>query len=188
MLFAFMAIFSILFATLIFNFESGWYDPVRQQYVRVDGSTSPFESIPASIWWTIVTMTTVGYGDQVPVTVAGKVVAVITMFCGLVVLSLPITIIGANFDEEYRLLKKAKQDEIERKRQARKEAATPATKLADSAGSQQGGMTAVVKGLSPVSKVCTHACSCVPSLVTLLLLYGVTRCGDRRAPSRTQSS
>ena len=84
------------------------------------------------------------------------------MTVSLLVLSLPITIIGANFDEEYRLLKKAKQDEIERKRQARKESATPATKLGDSAVSQQGGMSAVVKGLSPVSKVCTHERSCVP--------------------------
>ena len=110
MLFAFMAIFSILFATLIFTVEMGdTYDPIRMQYVRTDGSASPFESIPHSIWWTIVTMTTVGYGDQVPVTSSGKLVAIVTMFCGLVVLSLPITIIGANFDEEYRILKKAKQ-------------------------------------------------------------------------------
>ena len=57
MLFLFMGVFSILFATLIFTFESGTYDPTRLQYVRSDGSASPFESIPGSIWWTIVTMT-----------------------------------------------------------------------------------------------------------------------------------
>jgi len=124
MLFAFMGIFSILFATLIYTFEMGEYDVVRQQYVREDGSPSPFESIPSSLWWTIVTMTTVGYGDQYPVTDMGKVVAILTMFCGLVVLSLPITIIGANFDLEYRELKKLKQEEAERKRaEKRKEAA-----------------------------------------------------------------
>ena len=82
------------------------YDSHRRQYVREDGQPSPFESIPAAMWWTIITMTTVGYGDQVPITTAGKIIAVCTMFCGLVVLSLPITIIGANFDDEYRELRK----------------------------------------------------------------------------------
>ena len=124
MLFAFMAIFSILFATLIYTFEAGTFDGHRMQYVREDGSRSPFESIPDSLWWTIVTMTTVGYGDQYPVTTAGKIIAVVTMFCGLVVLSLPITIIGANFDMEYRLVKKQKQEEQERKRKERAAAIT----------------------------------------------------------------
>ena len=65
------------------------------------------------------TCSTVGYGDQVPVTTMGKVIAVLTMFCGLVVLSLPITIIGANFDDEYRELRKRAQDakEITRRKE-----------------------------------------------------------------------
>jgi len=49
-----------------------------------------------------VTITTVGYGDHVPVTGAGKAVASMCMVCGLIVISLPITIISANFDEETR--------------------------------------------------------------------------------------
>ena len=73
MLFLFMIIFSILFANLIYTFERGDYDKYRSQYVRPDGSVSPFESIPVSMWWTIVTMCTVGYGDQYPVTPIGKV-------------------------------------------------------------------------------------------------------------------
>lgn len=72
-LFIFMLIFSILFATLIFTVESGTWDSHRRQYVRPDGSNSPFESIAVSMWWTIVTMCTVGYGDQYPVTPLGKV-------------------------------------------------------------------------------------------------------------------
>jgi len=154
MLFAFMAIFSILFATLIFTFEGAVeYDEYRMQYVRPDGSASPFESIPHSMWWTIVTMTTVGYGDQVPVTDPGKFVAIVTMFCGLVVLSLPITIIGANFDEEYRIVKKEKQDQEHRNSQQ----ATAARLLAKSTkqlctpakgtdGSNASGMVAGAPG------------------------------------------
>ena len=49
-------------------------------------------------------------------TVEGKIVAILTMFCGLVVLSLPITIIGANFDDEFRELRKRNQEEKERVR------------------------------------------------------------------------
>lgn len=121
MLFLFMLIFSILFATLIYTFEGGSYDEHRKQYVREDGSASPFESIPVSMWWTIVTMCTVGYGDQYPVTPIGKVIAILTMFCGLIVLSLPITIIGANFNIEYRNLMQREQREAKIKAQELRE-------------------------------------------------------------------
>jgi len=51
-------------------------------------------------------MTTVGYGDDTPITVAGYLIATVCMFVGLVILALPITIIGANFDELYREMRK----------------------------------------------------------------------------------
>ena len=50
---------------------------------------SPFASIPASFWWCIVTLMTVGYGDVVPVTDAGKVVAGLTMVASFIILALP---------------------------------------------------------------------------------------------------
>ena len=103
----------VLFSTIISFLEGprlgSTYDPTRKQWVRVDGSPSPFESIPASMWWCLVTMTTVGYGDVYPVTFIGQLTAMLVMFWGLVVLSLPITIVGANFDEEYREMKKRKK-------------------------------------------------------------------------------
>jgi len=108
MLMFFLAVFSVLFATLIYTVELGEYDPARSQFVREDGSASPFESIPASCWWTIITMTTVGFGDHYPVSGWGRLVAVITMTVALIVLSLPITIIGANFDEEYNEMRQRK--------------------------------------------------------------------------------
>ena len=46
-------------------------------------------------------MTTVGYGDVSPVTGIGKVCAVLTMFCGIIILALPITVIGTNFANQY---------------------------------------------------------------------------------------
>ena len=53
MLFFFMAVFSVLFATLIYTVEQGSYDWTRNQWIREDGTASPFESIPASTWWTV---------------------------------------------------------------------------------------------------------------------------------------
>ncbi len=59
-----------------------------------------FGSIPDAMWWAIVTLTTVGYGDVVPVTVAGRIVAGFTMIMGLMMLALPIGIVANAFAEE----------------------------------------------------------------------------------------
>ncbi|MGL4636767.1 MAG: cyclic nucleotide-gated ion channel [Beijerinckiaceae bacterium] len=61
-----------------------------------------FGSIPASMWWAIITLTTVGYGDVVPITVAGKIVAGVTALGGLVMLALPVGIIATSFAEVIR--------------------------------------------------------------------------------------
>lgn len=57
-------------------------------------------SIPAAMWWAIVTLTTVGYGDVYPVTVFGRLVAAITMVFGLMTLALPVGIVATAFAEE----------------------------------------------------------------------------------------
>ncbi|QRG05876.1 ion transporter [Xanthobacter dioxanivorans] len=58
-----------------------------------------FGSIPAAMWWAITTLTTVGYGDVVPVTTVGRIIGGITMVSGLVMLALPIAIIASSFSE-----------------------------------------------------------------------------------------
>lgn len=59
-----------------------------------------FGSIPAAMWWAVVTLTTVGYGDVVPVTVLGRVIGGITMIAGLVMLALPVGIVASAFARE----------------------------------------------------------------------------------------
>lgn len=58
-----------------------------------------FGTIPDAMWWAIVTLTTVGYGDVVPITPLGKVVAGIIAVMGLGMLALPVGIIATSFAE-----------------------------------------------------------------------------------------
>lgn len=53
-----------------------------------------FTSIPAAMWWCMVTMTTTGYGDMYPVTVGGRLIACFTMLCGLILFAILLNIIN----------------------------------------------------------------------------------------------
>eukprot|EP00004_Rigifila_ramosa_P022111 TRINITY_DN5985_c0_g1_i1.p1 TRINITY_DN5985_c0_g1~~TRINITY_DN5985_c0_g1_i1.p1 ORF type:complete len:693 (-),score=170.57 TRINITY_DN5985_c0_g1_i1:2-1786(-) len=91
----------VLFGTLIFFAERGHWDENLRGWVRHDGSLSPYQSIIHSFWWCIVTMMTVGYGDDVPVTWGGKVIGGVTMLSGLLIVAFPVSIIGVNFSSEW---------------------------------------------------------------------------------------
>jgi voltage-gated potassium channel len=68
----------------------------------VEGRVQPdkFGTIPDAMWWAIVTLGTIGYGDVVPITAVGKIVAAITIFLGLIMIALPVGIIANAFNEE----------------------------------------------------------------------------------------
>ncbi|CAL4122225.1 unnamed protein product, partial [Meganyctiphanes norvegica] len=78
----------VLFASAVYFAEAG-------------AENSHFKSIPDAFWWAVVTMTTVGYGDMIPVGVWGKIVGTITAIAGVIICSLPISIICSNFDFFY---------------------------------------------------------------------------------------
>jgi voltage-gated potassium channel len=61
-----------------------------------------FGSLPATLWWAVVTLTTVGYGDVVPVTPLGRIVAAMVMICGLGVFGLWTGILATGFATETR--------------------------------------------------------------------------------------
>jgi voltage-gated potassium channel len=59
-----------------------------------------FGTIPDAMWWAIVTLGTIGYGDVVPVTALGRVIAAFTIFAGLIMVALPVGIVATAFANE----------------------------------------------------------------------------------------
>jgi len=109
-----LSILVIVFSSFIFFFEEGSKneslgikeitDEICMSPANTTGactSESQFVSIPGAMWWTIVTVMTVGYGDMYPLTNAGRVIASILMLCSIIVLALPISVIGANFSRAW---------------------------------------------------------------------------------------
>jgi len=72
-----------------------------------------FGSIPASMWWAFVTLTTVGYGDITPITVGGKIFGSVVMVCGVGIAAMPAGIFASSFVQLVR------EQEHERRRKLR---------------------------------------------------------------------
>jgi len=79
---------AVVSATLVYALESEEED-------------TKFSSIPSSMWWSMATITTVGYGDVVPATVCGKVIACVTMVFGMIIVSVSVAAITTSFTESY---------------------------------------------------------------------------------------
>jgi voltage-gated potassium channel len=66
------------------------------------GQPEQFGSIPAALWWAVVTLTTTGYGDVIPHSVGGKMIGSVVMVSGILVLALMTGILATGFSEEER--------------------------------------------------------------------------------------
>lgn len=112
LLFFLLLITVILFSSLMYLVEgegdkdAAWCDNLPDESNSSDSDDGgiinrnnycAFKSIPTTFWWAIVTITTVGYGDVIPNTVAGKGIAAVTMITGIIVIALPISVLGNNF-------------------------------------------------------------------------------------------
>ena len=71
-----------------------------------------FGSIPDAMWWTVVTLTTVGYGDIVPMTVVGKLVATLTALMGVCVVALLTGIVATGFTNQVSMRRNQLEAEI----------------------------------------------------------------------------
>ena len=65
--------------------------------VESGNENSQINSYLDALWWSVATITTVGYGDTIPVTETGKVIAMIYMFSGISILTIGISIMGTIF-------------------------------------------------------------------------------------------
>ena len=84
----------------------------------IEGQENGFENIPKSIYWAVVTLTTVGYGDVVPITTLGKTISVFIMLLGYAIIAVPTGIVSAELAKNRKDQKQLKnQDEILEKEQ-----------------------------------------------------------------------
>ncbi|MEE6517804.1 hypothetical protein FKM82_028288 [Ascaphus truei] len=93
LLLLFLCVAIALFAPLLYLIENEM------------GDSQEFTSIPACYWWAVITMTTVGYGDMVPRSIPGQVVALSSILSGILLMAFPVTSIFHTFSRSYAELK-----------------------------------------------------------------------------------
>ena len=90
---SFQAVIFILFIMIV-TAASGIY------LVEKDAQPEVFESIPKAMWWAVVTLTTVGYGDVTPITNAGKILGAVITILGVGLAALPAGILATGLANE----------------------------------------------------------------------------------------
>ena len=145
---------AVVFASLGYYAERGEWSAARGEWVRPDDSRSPFQvragapphgsgarqlaetpslpalpqSIPETLWFTVVTMTTVGYGEVAPITAQGRAVTVAAMFVGILLLAIPISVISNTFHAEYARVESMRRLRRDHEAQVRPRGAGEATR------------------------------------------------------------
>lgn len=97
-----VVLFLIIIMILIFIVSSGIY------YFENEAQPETFKSIPHSFWWTIVTLTTVGYGDVYPITIGGKIFTFFVLLMGVAVITVPAGLVATALSKARQL-----EDEID---------------------------------------------------------------------------
>ena len=89
-----------LFGCFVMLVGSALFAASVMYLIERNAQPDKFGTIPDAMWWAIVTLGTVGYGDVVPITPLGRVVAGITIFVGLIMIALPVGIVATAFSEQ----------------------------------------------------------------------------------------
>ncbi|KAK2830089.1 hypothetical protein Q5P01_018020 [Channa striata] len=103
LLLLFLCVAMALFSPLVFLAESEM------------GAKQEFTSIPGSYWWAVISMTTVGYGDMVPRSIPGQVVALSSILSGILLMAFPVTSIFHTFSRSYVELKEEQSRALRQK-------------------------------------------------------------------------
>eukprot|EP01065_Artemidia_motanka_P030250 TRINITY_DN36263_c0_g1_i1.p1 TRINITY_DN36263_c0_g1~~TRINITY_DN36263_c0_g1_i1.p1 ORF type:complete len:728 (+),score=82.81 TRINITY_DN36263_c0_g1_i1:100-2283(+) len=149
--------------------DDAHFNQTLQKWVRDADSTYSdagteifFQTIPEGVWFALVTLTTVGYGDMYPITRWGRVVAACTMVVGPVVLACPLTLISSSYAEVTQEMEHKKRiyerralfkNNIERSRQLAMGAPVSILKLTDLRLSMP--VVHQSRGLGHVENVCS---------------------------------
>jgi voltage-gated potassium channel len=96
MTFSSIAIILIIFTIMVYFAEN-------------DAQPQTFSSIPKTLWWAIVTLSTVGYGDMYPVTITGRIITTILTMIGIAFYAIPGGLFTAALIEEIKLDKEEKE-------------------------------------------------------------------------------
>ncbi len=91
----FVLVAAIILGTMMYSFESS--------------TNEQFDSVLTGIYWAVVTITTVGYGDMAPITGPGRFVAVIVMLLGYAIIAVPTGIVAGETVIEYRRTKRSRK-------------------------------------------------------------------------------
>lgn len=100
---------------LIISFSIGMFALILSSSVLyiIEGDVQPliFGSIPRAMWWSVTTLTTVGYGDVYPLTALGKFFGAITAIIGIGLIAMPTGILAASFSDAIQAIRKNHEDE-----------------------------------------------------------------------------
>ncbi len=115
LLFCILIVSAVVFGSVIYSCEHGFYKVTAEypdgEYYRTDlmgnQEVTPFRNLGSAMYWAVVTMTTLGYGDLYPSTPLGRLVGSMCVIYGIVLISLPITVVNNAFSAELDLYKAA---------------------------------------------------------------------------------
>jgi hypothetical protein len=119
MLFYYTLLGTVVIAAVVFQFEQGEFKVTSAYpegaYLRPSLTThegwevSPFTSIWTALYWAVITATTLGYGDLYPTTPMGRLLSCLWIFCGIVIVAMPIGILGSQFSSTYEAYKEREE-------------------------------------------------------------------------------
>lgn len=98
-----------LFAALCVAAAQVYIAALLLYFIEGDNKPAQFGSITRALWWSIVTLTTVGYGDVYPETVMGRIAAGLVAVAGIGIVAMPTGILASAFAEEFRERHEAKE-------------------------------------------------------------------------------
>jgi voltage-gated potassium channel len=73
-----------------------------------------FADIPTAMWWAVVTLTTLGYGDMVPITPFGRLLGGVTAILGVGMIALPAGVLASGFSEQMRIRREEYREAVEK--------------------------------------------------------------------------